>query len=239
MKAHAKFSASGSQRWLSCPASIALSENAPPPQKENPYAVEGTTAHLVLETLMKNDCNESTIKLLRKKYPKTMVDHCIVAYDDIILAMPPGSKLLCETTVRLDFVEKGMFGTVDAAVVDLFGVLWIIDFKYGTKLVDPAENTQLIYYALGIAHRFDFNFSKVRLAINQPRVYHKEGAMRTWDMEIYALKKWEQIFKLGVEKTKDPFAPTNPGAWCYYCPANEICPETENKRLKSAQEDFA
>lgn len=237
-KAHAKFSASGSERWLNCPGSIALSENAPP-QVDSIYAIEGTNAHECLEVVMKNDASPAIVKMLKKKYPDNMVRHALAFYDQIVDLMPFDSKLLCETKVSLDFVREDMFGTVDSAIVELFGTLWVIDYKYGAgRMVNPEENTQMIYYALGIAHKYDFNFEKVRLAIAQPRIVHKDGFFRTWDMEVKELMNWEYKFKEGVKAAEDPFAPLKRGRWCFFCPAQSICPAVEVEAFEDAQKDF-
>ncbi len=237
-KLHSKFSASGSDRWLNCPGSVALSEKAPP-QKESVYALEGTDAHTCLEFIMKNKRPYTAASMLTKQYPTSMVDHALKCYEQIKSLVPQGAELLCETKVELDFVEPGMFGTVDAAIVELFGVLWVIDYKYGAgRMVSPEGNTQAIYYALGIAHKYNFNFAKIRLAIAQPRVIHKDGFFRTWDMEVPELMKWTGIFKKGVEACKEPNPPFNPGRWCYFCPAQDICPAIEAKDFEKAQADF-
>lgn len=236
-KLHAKFSASGSERWLNCPGSVALSENIP--EVESEYAKEGTMAHECLELIMKNNCSDKIILLASKKYPVGMVSNAVGFFDKVISLMPHGSKLLCETRVDLSFVSPGMFGTVDAAIVDIFGTLWVIDYKYGKgRLVSPEENTQMIYYGLGIAHALDFNFENVRLAIAQPRIVHKDGFFRTWDMDVPQLMGWTEKFKEGVKRCKDPFAPFKPGRWCYFCRAQNICPAIENKAFDEAQSDF-
>lgn len=211
---------------------------APPPQ-ESSYAIEGTDAHSCLETLMKNDASSAVISMLRKKYPESMVLHAIAFYETVLELMPMRTSLLCETKVELDFVEEGMFGTVDAAIVDLFGVLWVIDYKYGAgRLVNPERNTQMIYYALGIAYKYRFNFESVRLAIAQPRIVHKDGFFRTWDMEIPELISWAGIFKKGVEACRKPNAPLKPGRWCFFCPAQSICPAVGEEKFNEAQADF-
>lgn len=237
-KAHAKFSASGSERWLNCPGSIALSEKAPP-QKESSYAKEGTDAHTCLEIIMKNSKPYTAAEMLKKKHPDDMVRHALKTFDQIKGIVPKGAELLCETKVSLEFVEPGMFGTVDSAIVELFGTLWVIDFKYGAgKLVSPEKNTQMIYYGLGIAFKYNFNFAKIRLAIVQPRIAHKDGFFRSWDMEVEDLMKWTTKFKEGVDACKDPFAPLKPGRWCFFCPAQSICPAIENDKFSEAQKDF-
>src|SRR3982750_206581 len=49
-RAHSKYSASGSERWFACPASVKLSEGLP--DKTSVWAAEGTRAHAVLEKIM-------------------------------------------------------------------------------------------------------------------------------------------------------------------------------------------
>lgn len=241
-KLHAKFSASGSDRWLNCPGSVALSAKAPP-QVESTYAAEGTEAHECLEMIMKNKTQgrAAMTAMLKARFAPDMIRHGYDTYGEILKIWNPmqGAELICETKVGLEFVDEGMFGTVDAGIIDLFGPLWVIDYKYGAgRMVDPKENTQMIYYALGLAHKHHFNFEKVVLAIAQPRIVHRDGFFRTWDMEVSELKKWTGIFQKGVEACKSPKAPLLPGRWCFFCPAQSICPAIENRALSEAQTDF-
>lgn len=239
MGAHAKYSASGSERWLNCPASIALSEKAPP-SVDSIYAMEGTEAHECLEFIMRNADKKSAsvMRVLNGKYPDTMIHHGLTTFARI-QQEAKGNPILCETRVDLSFVEPGMFGTVDAAIVELFGTLWVIDYKYGAgRQVEPEENTQMIYYALGIAHKYNFNFEKVRLAIAQPRIISKRGYFRTWDIEIPELVAWTDRFKKGVAECKDPFASLKVGRWCFFCPASSICPAVSDQQYDEAQADF-
>ncbi len=85
-KLHAEFSASGSKRWLSCPGSILLSRGLPD-QEESKYAMEGTTAHTVLDLLVRGWLKGrrlSTEAELRSKYPLQMVTHASWALDWMI-----------------------------------------------------------------------------------------------------------------------------------------------------------
>lgn len=47
MTPHAKLSASGSNRWISCPGSVELEEQFP--DLENEYALYGTETHKLAE----------------------------------------------------------------------------------------------------------------------------------------------------------------------------------------------
>ena len=240
-KAHAKLSASGSERWMECPGEPALSEKAPP-SRESEYAKEGTDAHSCLEVIMKNHGEKpfSAARLLKGKYPDEMIEHALKAYQEIAARIPKGAKLIAETKVDLTFVGPDMFGTVDAAIVEEFGRLWVIDYKYGAGVpVDPEHNTQLIYYALGLAHKYHYNFIDVSLVIIQPRAEHERGPIREWVISIEELMSWTEKFKKAVARTQDPLAEFNPNPkWCRWCKAAPICPAIGERSLKEAQADF-
>ncbi len=251
-KAHAEFSASGSQRWLSCPGSHALSKNAPP-APENRYAAEGTAAHACLEFLLKNVDNLTAAVLKAEKNPEwdaDMIAHAIVAIEwitDRLNSEGKGATLLCETKVDASyFTCTGQFGTLDAAVVKEFGRLTVIDYKYGAGIaVDPVDddgelNSQLVYYALGVSKLYEHNFAEVELVVIQPRAYHESGdTVRSVSVPMEDLLAWIPKFRDGVMATSDKNAPLNPGKWCKYCTAATICPELKVKAMKDAQIAFS
>lgn len=247
-KAHAKFSASGSSRWLNCPGSMVLCESVPD-LPESKYAKEGTDAHECLEFLLKNHNQLAAVRnIAAKKYPLEMVEYAMDAVFWItdLLKSHPGAELLCETEVRLDFIEPNMFGTLDAAIVREFDRLTVIDYKYGAGIgVEPTDksgglNSQLAYYALGISHAYHHNFANIELVIIQPRAYHESGeTIRSAVFTIEELMAWEQVFREGVKKVKDPFAPLSSGDWCRFCPAAIKCPELKQKSFKKAQIVFS
>lgn len=238
-KAHAKFGASSSERWLACPGSISLSMKAPP-GRDSPYAIEGTRGHECLEIFLNNRKNfKSTRAMLIKKYGMEMTEHAADAALEIWKRAPSDATLLAETRADLSFVAPDMFGTADAVIVELFGRLTVIDYKYGAGIpVDPESNSQLIYYALGIAHQYDYNFSEVALVIIQPRAEHPGGPVREWVTTIEHLLEWRAKFELGVKLATATDAPTVTGDWCRFCPAAVICPELSRNALKSAKADF-
>lgn len=239
-KAHAEYSASGSERWLNCPGSIKLSKKAPP-QEESKYATEGTEAHKVLEEiLLSSDVKRKSRELL-KKYPLEMVEHALFALDEIEKLTPHGAERIAETKVDASsFTKPDQFGTVDVSIIEHFGWLRVIDYKYGAGVaVTPKENSQLIYYALGLAHKYDYNFSHVEIIIIQPRAQHKDGPVRKWAISIKELMSYIPKFKEGVKNCENPNPTFKVGTWCRWCPASTICPEFADKAFKSAQLAFS
>jgi len=240
--AHAVYSASGSERWLRCAGSIELSFRAPP-QKDSVYALEGTQAHSCLEQFLKNPPEKKAqVKaMLLASNPIEMVQHTLAAAETIWDRVPPGAELLAETKCDLSFVAPGMFGTADAVIVEDFGLLQVFDLKYGAGIaVEVDDNSQLAYYALGVAHKYDYNFSRVSMVVIQPRAEHFSGnTTREWVITMDELVAWTKTFKDGVAACEDLLAPLNPGKWCRFCPAKPICPSVGDLALKQAQVEFA
>lgn len=257
-RAHAVFSASGSSRWSNCPGSISLSEDAPP-QRESVYALEGTEAHSCLEFLLKNRSNfPGAMLMAKKKYPADMLEHGKEAALYIMERSErmPDADFLCESRVDASpFTCADQFGTLDAAIVQEFGRLVVIDYKYGAGVaVDPEGydgrgNSQLVYYALGISYAYEHNFSEVELVVIQPRAYHPSGnTTRSFVMSMDALLEWEDTFLDGVlfaqsaalHKGTNAFnAFLKAGDWCRFCPAATICPILKDEALRDAQIAFS
>jgi len=239
---HAVYSASGSKRWLACAGSINLERQAPP-QAESKYAEEGTKAHEVVELYLQGYIGKRAPKIPKGVYDKGMIEHGFTAFrwivDRVTALNDPTVKVLCETRVDLPVSEPDTFGTVDAAIVQLFGRLTVIDYKYGAGIaIDPTENTQLIYYALGLAHLYDFNFEDVELVVIQPRAEVEGGPVRSWVMGIDELESWGTTFEAGIQASKKKGANLVPGEHCRFCKASVICPELSERALKEAQIDF-
>lgn len=239
-KSHAIMGASTAERWLECPGSIALGKDAPP-QFESEYAAEGTKGHACLEALLNSRGKLlQTADFLKKTYGTEMVEHALFAVREVEKRLSKGSILLAEERCDLTHIDKDMWGTTDIAIVDLFGRLTVLDYKYGQGYaVEPEENAQLVFYALGVAHKYDYNFTEVCLGIIQPRAFHEKGPIREWVISIDTLMEWSKKFEEGAKRVHDKNAPFKPGEHCRWCPAKTICPELSTKALAQAQIDFS
>lgn len=244
-RAHSKYSASGSERWFNCPGSVKISEGLP--DKQSVYSEEGTWAHEVhefyLRVLMSG--NDGAVfeegKHVLDGAPWEMLDLSRKSVEFVMKKAGeiPGSEVFAEQRVYLDFIDPEAFGTFDAAIVDYFGTLHIYDYKYGAGVpVSPRGNLQMIFYGLGFAHQYDWNFKKVRLWINQPRIKGYQGPVY-WEMGVMALKAYVSLFRKAIENVKyypDKFVE---GDWCHWCKAKKICPLKQKKQIDNAREIFA
>ena len=224
-RAHSKYSASGAERWINCPGSVLLSEGLP--DKSSPWAEEGTLAHKVLETMLIEKMNFSFLKIKDKIVPREMLRHAAKSARFLfnLHHKNKGSELLVETRIHLDFIDPEMFGTFDAAVIDYFGTLHIYDFKYGQNhAVSPVENSQMLIYGVGLAHKLKWNFKDVRLWIDQPRIRGYDGPA-FWDVSIRLLRDaYLLLFRRAVDNVKRNPNKYVEGEWCWWCKAKSICP---------------
>lgn len=183
---------------------------------------------------------DAAIKEALLKWPGEMVDHAVNAALVIHSLRPsPSAKLLIETRISLKHIAPGLYGTLDYAWVESWGTLVVVDYKYGAGVVvEPEEdgeyNSQLLYYATGLAKQFDYDFEKVRLAVIQPRVYEDDvEPLAIVDAPIKALREFETKVLEAYRKSLLPNAPLKAGDHCRWCPAQAECPEINTTMVKA------
>lgn len=102
------------------------------------------------------------------------------------------------------------------------GVLYIRDYKYGWRLVDPENNAQLIAGAVGTLRKLAIEgrifppHVRIDMGIYQPRPYHPEGALRTWPISLDELVAAHDA--LVAELAKLPSSDLVTGPHCEHCP---------------------
>jgi hypothetical protein len=243
-KAHAKFAASKMKTIMACPAMLGLAAKAPE-LPEHPAAVEGTLTHECLEaynTRGDKKFNAITNALRKAAHPADRIDRAQRAHIRIneIRQGYPGADFFAEVkTDTSHFLEKGSFGTVDAAIVEMFGVLTVIDYKNGVMPVDPVENVQGLCYALGFGKLYDYHFDFVDITILQPNSRVAKRQESTWRAPIKEVLSWIPKFQAAVAATKVEKPKVNPGEWCYFCPAKNFnCPAHREKKVDRVSNVF-
>jgi len=251
-RAHARLSASGSERWINCPASPALEEGFP--EQTSSYAEEGTLAHEFAERMLKVDLKLMSMGTYRyeirelKKSPHYYheIQEDVMPYVTYVKEqfaeakrIDPKAKIFIEQKFSLEEFVKKSFGTSDNAILhDVF--LEVIDLKFGKGKETKAKgNTQLRYYALGVLGTLTPAQRKlvkiVKLTIVQPRISHLETDVISADDLI----KWgETVLKPKALETENPDAKAVPGDWCQYCKARAKCKALYDLGMAIAKQDF-
>lgn len=224
MVAHAKLSASGSERWLNCPGSVKAEEGHK--DKGSFFALEGSRAHALAELCFQRDCFADEFlghELEGGQVDDEMVQH-VNGYVSYVRALCSGADFF-EVEQQLDFgqwVPEG-FGTSD--VVALKGdTLIICDLKYGKGVeVSAEENTQLMLYALGAIAEYEWlgNIEKILLCIYQPR----KNNYSEWETSAKKLLVWGEWVKERAALALTADAPRQPSEKaCMWCKAKATCP---------------
>lgn len=237
-KTHAKYSPSSAERWMNCPGSIALSKNAPK-SPDNKWSIQGTLAHTVFECAVTGQSFKKKTGADFPKVSRDMIEHATKAWETIQGEALAFDEVLTEEKVKMPHIHEEFGGTLDLALVEYRGELWVIDYKYGVSFVPAQDNLQLISYAVGLLKKLGTDFTKVNLGISQPRAFSEDGPFRFVPMEVNEVLSWEGKFKRAIDKCEKPNAPLNPGKWCHWCPASTFCPAISTKSLKSAQAEFS
>lgn len=253
IRGHAKLSASGSKKWLTCTPSAGLEDQFP--DEQSAYAAEGTFAHEVFELMLQgyllrvngHEFDNQMAKLRQHQFwSQDLHDYVTeaahVAVDAINEARDRCQDPVIAIEKRLDFspwVPEG-FGTGDLVIVtdDLVEVM---DLKFGKGvMVDVEGNTQMQLYALGayneLAHLYDIK--RVRMTVLQPRLHNYGSA----ELLIEDLLEWaEKTVKPRAQLAWDGEGEFVAGDHCTdgFCRARFNCPARAEAALAVARSDFA
>lgn len=248
-RAHARLSASESGRWINCPGSVRAIDALPDhlKRRSSRAADEGTAAHALAELCIAKGIDARD--MLGEEVGGFEVDDDMAAavqdyldFIEEIKAEFPDADFNIEKQFHLDWLDEDMFGTNDFSAAVIFDTLIVVDYKHGKGVpVEVEENTQLMYYAVGAAKEYEFNFDKVLLVIVQPRCPHSDGGIRKWAMSCADLERWAyDVLQPAARATRDPKAPLVAGPWCRknFCPNAPMCPALIKDAFSAARAAF-
>lgn len=232
--AHAKLSASGSSRWLSCPGSVracASIESKSRASETNPAAEEGTCAHELADICIRNDASpHDYIGKTLSDAPSVVVDKEMANYvsDYIDYCLRLGGDYFPEERVSFDKYVPDGFGTSDffTFTTDESGntTCDIIDLKYGKGIAVHAEsNSQAMLYALGVLQEYDhiFDVNTFNLHIYQPRISN----ISCWTISTDDLICWGEttVKPLAIEALGDNGRMIPGEKQCQFCSYKAHC----------------
>lgn len=247
--AHAVLSPSASDRWISCPGSIAAASSVPakPSSKE---AERGTAAHSLLEMCLRLDQNPQRFNgheiedgWVVDDDMANAVEHAVDFVRDSIRANP-ALNLHIENRVKIGpliGLDGGeLEGTADIILED--GRICIVaDYKHGAGIyVDARDNPQLKLYAAGARHMLGKPYFKYRTVVIQPRHYADGGKpIRDFHFTERDLVEWlTKTVKPSAHSALTPNAKRVAGDHCRWCPANGGCREYARHAASLAAKEF-
>lgn len=249
IKLHAKLSASGSKKWLTCAGSATLEASFP--DETSPYAAEGTFAHEVFEHVVGAQMGRWAANLPAfrdSEYWSTeLYEHVCDAADVLeaelaALRKEHGAEPVVLLEQRVDFsrwVPEG-FGTGDVLAV-AGDTLLVADLKYGKGVAVEAENnSQLRLYALGALDLLGdlYDIRRVRTLVLQPRT----GNYSSEDLSVEELLAWATDFVAPrAARAHAGVSEYVPGEHCSsgFCRARFTCAARAHHAMEIAKAEFA
>ncbi len=236
MTAHAKLSASGAHRWMTCSGSVEMEEDFP--DTSSTFAEHGTAAHELAERCLKEDVTADFYR--SKDFNGFAVDAEMVEAIQLYLDYVRNHSGEKWVEQRVDFSPwvPGGFGTCDCLVIE-GKTASVIDLKYGKGVkVDACNNSQAMLYALGALNEYEFLFDEIeifKLAIVQPRLDH----ISEHTISKKELLAFGEYAKERAEAALAESAPFTPGdKQCRFCKAKASCRALAEHSLKIAAEGF-
>ena len=242
--AHSIYGASSSARYLACNMAPLMSKGIH--EKPNEHAERGTAGHSLGEFCLRLNIN--TYDCMGMVFNKTkdfpngfIVDQKLAdgvqVYVSYIrtLANHYGVKPLLEKRVILLSVRNDVFGTSDCIFI-IGDTLYVIDYKNGFGIVNVANNSQLIFYAIATLDTYGLwgQIRNIKTVVVQPNADHVEGSIRQHGYTVEELRAWVQVFRKAIlNPDKKPVA----GEHCKYCPASPRCRERMMRTIQLCYQD--
>ena len=260
---HAKFSPSAAHRWMNCPGSWGLEQEAPkgPP---NEAAMIGTVVHAMIEWVLNSEhetksflgdfgvCDDKGAFVGFQKNPtynpsnsfeitEKMVQDAQICIDLVngILERRPNAQLYLES--KLEIVPEHCYGYADIIIHDE-DWLCVIDYKNGVNHVEVDYNPQLMLYGLGALNKLDLRrtVGEVTVCVVQPNDRDDSKPVRTWkfiDIDIFEHHTEDYIQQCKIAYAGDPSDTQHYciGSWCQWCKGANRCPLQKQTLLKAAQ----
>jgi hypothetical protein len=230
---HSELGASSYSRWGKCPGSVRLCQGIE--KKSSVYAEEGTLAHDIAATILLGNGPKGPVADEMAEAIQVYIDHVGSLREQL-----PSFEAI-EQKFSLAKYHYKLFGTADyVAYFSSSKTLHVVDYKHGAGVpVEVAESKQLQYYGLGALHANNFPIKKIILTIVQPRCYHDDGPVRSWEVDPVALMDFAETLIEDAIATEQPDAKLDSGDHCRWCAAQALCPLMSKRALVAAQNAFA
>jgi len=237
---HAKLSPSAAKIWMECSGMPSLASKVP--YRTSLPAASGTLIHSMTEMLLKDRLENTTLSEYWLGRTECIDDYEITVDEDMISCAEVyvdyvnrrqkelgAKKKLIEEKVSVNEISQHLWGTADCILINE-KFIEVIDLKSGKYPVDVERNPQLFIYALGALARYGNEDMTVIMTIVQPRGWHKDGKIRSYEISAPNLVDWGfNTLQAATTACEEPNPQFNPSKeTCRWCPAKDICDSYKN-----------
>lgn len=232
MSEHSLLAPSSYGRLAYCRAAPTM--EAAYPDEDTPHAIDGRASHAVNQQfIVTGEMPALRSALEGTEVTQEMIDGALLYVGDIANELGAAwfNHIHIEERVDLSGLHPKAWGTPDAfAIYPGFIYLW--DYKFGHRYVDPFENWQLIGYAYDFVSKLSPEeelSTTIQMTIVQPRNFHKDGPIRRWTVKAWELRPYFNQLKAWLEEAMREEVTANP-AWqaCQDCSARHACVPLRN-----------
>lgn len=218
---HSRLSPSALHRTLRCSGSLA--PHMAVPDKDSPYAAEGTLGHAIAEWVLTGEIElPSWPNLTADFIAQGATEELCWGVDRYVeyVRNIPGTQYI-EQRLSFSHLVPDQGGTTDTVIHD-GETLHVIDLKLGRVEVSAEENEQLGTYGLSakVFLEFEAQIKRIVLHIVQPRV----GNYSTWEVDVEWMRDLAHRIQALHERDQTGAYEFVPGQkQCHYCPAKALC----------------
>lgn len=247
---HGDLGGSNANQWSKCPASVAMSKGFP--STASPYTEAGRLTHSIAELkalkrftpMSKRTYNSQLKKLQADEWYKPEMEGYTDQYVEVLeqhaMSFKEPPFIALETSVPIgvytgETKEDGSPATGTADSIQIAeDTLWVTDYKNGSGVpVSAEENSQMMMYALGAlalyAPVYGDTIQRIKMTIVQPALH----SVSDWEISRADLETWAQtvIVPAAAKALSDDPGEPNPGDWCRFCRAKNLCRARRDKVL--------
>ena len=232
---------SNAHTWVNCTGSVQLSEAHKIPALDTELSEsrkEGLAFHELAKIILTSKESTSRAALVGQlsshgmPYDDDMYDAAVDYATDIMVVYNQAGERhrerWIETKVDTSCVYPLTHGYVDTCVINPTNcTITIWDAKYGYSIVEVFENWQLLTYAFAICESLvngqESQGWKLVLKVYQPRGFHRDGVMRSWELSVNDARAYFNILTNKARESMGANAKCTTGLHCLNCSANHAC----------------
>lgn len=211
------YTATELNRFMACNGSKLMGAQTPVSQNDEARQ-EGIAAHWLIEKVF-TGANSAEELIDRKAPNQIFITGEIVENTSGYLNNIRTLGGMVEESYDLSGQEWIVNGRTDHSACS-GPVLYINDFKYGWRIIEPENNWSMISHAIGLIKKYNLRPDRIVFTIYQPRPVHPVSRVREWRISFDELIAYYAQLTYALDNPQNTVR-TSPE--CYKCPALIKC----------------